>query len=328
MRSMQRIVLAALAVWAVSASAHLCNNIYKTPDRIIVKPEQQVVTLDKEDSFRVFVQNNYHTYVHNLRLAANVDNAGVKCDVEPAEFRELKAGERVSFQVKVTADEGVPKGNHPVKFRVSAQEVGFLPVKEATNDELVDALSYGNYCGPIMSAETLGRRKDDRGVEKLKGWIAQGPGDYNCRAVRALGKVGDALGKDKTAETIAFLRSRLTVNDGFYKGNVLLALGLLKDEKATFAPYLNHRDDFIRYCALSALVLAGDKSTAAVEAIRPGLTHDDKYVRIATGWALAAILRDKSAIAVLDEVFKTNDAQMRTMAGDAMVDIANRTYGT
>lgn len=321
MRSMQRVVLGALALWAVSASAHLCNNIYRTPDRIIVKPEQQVVTLDKEDGFRVFVQNNYHTYIHKLRLAAEVDNAGVKCTVEPAEFAELKAGERVSFQIKVAADAGVPKGNHPVKFRVSAQEVGFLPLKEATNDELADALSYGNYCGPIMSAETLGKRKDPRGVEKLKGWIASGPGDYNCRAIRALGKVGDPA-------NIEFLRSRLTVPDGFYKGNILLALGLLKDKPETFAPYIEHRDDFVRFCALSALVLAGDKSEKAVAALKPGLTHDDKYVKIACGWALAAILRDKEAIAVLDEVFKIGDAQSRTMAGDAMVDIANRTFGT
>ncbi|MBI5834957.1 MAG: HEAT repeat domain-containing protein [Armatimonadetes bacterium] len=328
MRAMQRIVLAVVVVWAVSASAHLCNNIYRTPDRIIVKPEQQVVTLDKEDTFRVFVQNNYHTYVHKLILTASVDTEGVNCTVEPKQFDQLKAGERVSFQVKVAAGAAVPKGNHPVKFRVSAQEVGFLPAKEATNDELADALSYGNYCGPVMSAETLGKRKDQRGVDKLKGWISQGPGDYNCRAIRALGKVGDAMGKETTASTIEFLRGRLTVNDGFYRGNVLLALGLLKDKKETFEPYLNHRDDFVRYCALSALVLAGDKSTAAVEAIRPGLTHDDKYVKIATGWALAAILKDKPAIAVLDEVFKTNDAQARTMAGDAMVDIANRTYGT
>ena len=54
------ILLAALALcWAsLSAWGHLCNNIYRTPDRVIVKPEKQITTVDQNDRFRVFVQNN------------------------------------------------------------------------------------------------------------------------------------------------------------------------------------------------------------------------------------------------------------------------------
>ena len=100
----------ALALWAVMASAHLCNNIYKTPDRLIVKPEKQVVNLDQVDEFRVFAQNNFPTVVNKLRLSATVDGDGVDVTVTPASFDQLKPGERVSESVSFdgAAERGAP----------------------------------------------------------------------------------------------------------------------------------------------------------------------------------------------------------------------------
>jgi len=316
MRKVHRWGLAVVLVACFGASGHLCNNIYRTPDRIIVKPEKQQVSLDRADKFRVFVQNNYHTYIHRLRLTADVEGGGVNVTVTPKEFRELKAGERVSFDLEVTAEAGAAKGPRALKLGVTSQEVGFIPLQQATNDELFEATKYGNYCGPVMSAETLVKRKDERGMVKLQGW-ARGSGDYESRATRAIGKAGDP-------SAIAFLRGQLANPNGWKRGNTLLALGLLKDVPETFAPYVDNRDDFVRYSALAALVLAGDKSDAAVAKVKPGLTHDDVYVRIACGWALAAILRDKAAVDVIDAAFKQNSPQIRVMAGDALVDIAER----
>jgi len=59
------------------AWAHLCNNIYRTPDRIIVKPEKQVTTIERSDQFRVFVQNNYPTYLRT-RFAKKLDPTSSK----------------------------------------------------------------------------------------------------------------------------------------------------------------------------------------------------------------------------------------------------------
>jgi len=39
--------------------AHLCNNIYRTPSRFIIKPEKPITSVDKSEKIRVFVQNNF-----------------------------------------------------------------------------------------------------------------------------------------------------------------------------------------------------------------------------------------------------------------------------
>jgi HEAT repeat protein len=92
---------------------------------------------------------------------------------------------------------------------------------------------------------------------------------------------------------------------------------------ATFVPYRDNRDDFIKACAVAGMSLAGGNGNQLVEQLKAGLASDNVYVRIAVGWALAA-RRDKNGVAALDAAFKTDDPRQRTTAGDALVDVANR----
>lgn len=317
MRTSQRFVLFVVLIASLTASAHLCNNIYRTPDRVIVKPEKQTVTLDTADEFRVFVQNNYHTYLHNVRLSARLDGDDVNVKVEPASIRELVAGQRVSFTVKLTAGGAARRGERLLQFGIAADEIGFRPVQEPTTEELLRSANDGNHSPAIMAAESLAKLGDKRGLEKLLSFARQDNPDYRGRAIRALGKLGDR-------SVIAFLRGLLEERNGWIRGNALLALGLLKDEQATFEPYWQDRDEFVKAAAVAGTALAAERPPAwTTTFLTDGLAHDDVYVRIACGWALAA-QRNRDGVAALDQAFRTNNPQQRTTAGDAMVDIANR----
>ena len=314
------VLLAAISLSAATvAFAHLCNNIYGTPDRIIVKPEKPTATVAGSDEFRVFVQNNYHTFLNNVRLAAKADSDALDVAITPESIKSMKAGERQSFHVKLTAKPGTKPTKCSLTFSISADNIGFRPVEEVKTEALQEVLKKeGNLSATIQAAESLVARKDPEGSKYLTNIVSnRGSGrDYQTRAIRALGKGGDRA-------NIRFLRSVLQDQDGFLKGNALLALGLLKDDPGTFARFLRDRDQFVAASARAGYVMAGMRDKAVLNQLKQDLQSTDVYVRIACAWGLAS-RRDKDAVAVLDKDFDTGDAMQRVTAGDALVDIANR----
>ncbi len=301
------------------AFGHLCNNIYRTPDRVIVKPEKPTATVVGNEEFRVFVQNNYPTYLDNLRLGAKLDAEGVSVSVTPASIKRLKAGERTAFKVKLTSRPGAKSGRHVLSFGISADNIDWLPVEQAKVQDFQRVLrEESNLSATIQAAESLVSRRDPQGSSYLAKLAARRDvgADYQGRAIRALGKGGDK-------KNVPFLRTMLEQRDGFVRGNVLLALGLLGDRASTFEPFYGDRDEFVRACATAGRVLAGGKDKQQLQTLSQGLKSSNPYVRIACGWGLAS-RRDQAAIAVLDRDFITDDAMQRVTAGDALVDVANR----
>ena len=313
------LVTVALSLATTWAFGHLCNNIYRTPDRVIVKPEKPTATVVGSEEFRVFVQNNYPTYLDNLRLAAKLDSEDTRVSVTPESVKRLKAGERTAFRVRLTSRPGAKSTRSTLAFSVSADNIDWKPVTETTTDDLRRALrSEDNLSATIQTAESLVTRRDPEGTKYLIGIAGnrQQDRDYRARATRAFGKGGDK-------RNIPFLRSLLSDPDGWVRGNALLALGLLGDQAGTFSPRYTERDEFVRASAMAGRVLAGGKEPSLLKSLSDGLQSSDAYVRIACGWGLAS-RRDKAAITVLDRDFTTDDAMQRTTAGDALVDVANR----
>lgn len=316
MRRSGRILVLSVLASVLAASAHLCNNIYRTPDRLVVKPEKQVATVDGEDRFRVFIQNNYPTYLNNIRLTAQA-GGNLRVTVTPESVRQLKAGERTAVTVRLVAPQGTPKGEYPLKFAIAADNIGFRAVEEPSRAELEQSANPGgNLSHVVLAAESLTRLGDRRGADVLYNMARRGDRDYRVRAIRALGVAGDA-------SHAQFLRGLLRDNDGSVRGNALLALGLLKDPPATFAVYGNDRDEFVRACAIAGWSLSRGANPNLDSALRAGLQSDNVYVRIACGWALAA-QRDADAIAALERAFRTDNPMQRVTAGDAMVEVATR----
>ncbi|MGD0110799.1 MAG: HEAT repeat domain-containing protein [Armatimonadota bacterium] len=308
--------LTLVTTWAFG---HLCNNIYRTPDRVIVKPEKPTATVVGTEEFRVFVQNNYPTYLDNLRLGAKLNSSDTAVSVTPESVKRLKAGERTAFLVKLTSKPGVKASRSTLAFSISADNIDWKPVTVTSTEGLRSALkSEDNLSAAIQTAEFLVARRDQEGTKYLTNIAGdrKADRDYRARSTRALGKGGDK-------RNIAFLRALLPDPDGFVRGNALLSLGLLGDQASTFAPLYSERDEFVRYAAMSGRVLAGGREPSLLKNLSQGLSSSNSYVRIACAWGLAS-RRDKAAIAVLDRDFTTDDAMQRTTAGDALVDVANR----
>ena len=315
MRRLIPVLPAAVCLLSLGAWGHLCNNIYRTPDRIIVKPEKQITTVDQSDRFRVFVQNNYPTKVTNLRLGGQIGD-GIQVTVEPVAFAELKAGERVSFTLTLTVPPGTARGQRTLRLAVAANETGFRPAEQPTVAQLRQAAADDNNSPKVLAAESLLRLRDPQGAQILQQMAASGDRDYATRALRAIGKAGDK-------GQIPFLQSALRSRDGSVRGTALLALGLLGDQKGTFLALAADRDEYVKACAWAGWYLSGEHSKAVEDAVRLGLASDNAYVRIASGWALASG-RHMDGVEVLDKAFATDDVMQRVTAGDAMVDIASR----
>jgi len=308
----------ALTLPATWAFAHLCNNIYRTPDRLIVKPEKPMATVAGSEEFRVFVQNNYPTLLNNIRLAAKLDTDDVDVSVTPDSVRRLKAGERTSFTVRLKQKPGAKSARHALSFSISADQLGFKPVVETPTETLRQFLrKEDNTSATIQAAESLIARGDPAGSTYLRKIVAaRGDRDTRSRAIRAVGKGGDR-------SNISMLKPLLDEQDGFVKGNALLALGLLKDDPASFIMRMDDRDEFVAACAASGLALSGSNNRTALTRLSEGIKSGNVLVRIACGWALAA-RRDKGGIDALDNAFDTNNPMQRVMAGDALVNVAGR----
>ena len=302
-------------VAAVPAFGHLCNNIYRTPDRVIVKPEKPVVSLERSEELRVFVQNNYPAYLHNVRLSARADGDDVTVTVTPESVPQMKAGERTAFRVKLEVKPGTPMKKLALKFGFSADEINFRAVEEPTNEQLRALLpERPNFGDNVLAAESLVRRKDPEGAKWLIGFMTNPrvPRDFRSRAIRALGKAGNE-------EHVAVIEKLLDEQDGFLRGNALLALGCLKAKAGIFDKFAQDRDEFVQVCAKAGAVLAGNKD--ALPEVRKGLSSENAFIRIACGWALAAH-REKDGADALDKDFATKNAIQQVMAGDALTHIA------
>ncbi|MFQ6099208.1 MAG: HEAT repeat domain-containing protein [Armatimonadota bacterium] len=307
----------AVSLLATVASAHLCNNIYRTPDRIIVKPEKDVTSIEKTDEFRVFVKNNYPTVIDDVRLTATSPDGALEVSVQPRAFSRMHPAEKAAFTLKVTVKPGAPPGKHTLQIGISAKQVGFRPAAEATTEALRAVMKDPNPSPRVLAGESLVLRKDPAGYECLRGFISGRDREYCCRALRAAGRTGDR-------SLVPVILQKLTQRDGFIKGNALLALGMLRAEREQIARFVNDRDPFVATCARAALAIHGDKRV--LQYLRPALQHQDGWVRVAAAWGIAAA-GDKAAVQFLDQSLKGDDASFRAFIGDALVSIARQRRG-
>lgn len=312
------VVLIALAV--STAQAHLCNNIYRTPDRIIVKPEKDTATLETNDSLRIFVRNNYPTRLRNVSLQARVDAPGINVTVTPEKIGVMKAGQKEAFTVQLTAGPGAPRGHHSLKLAISADSIGWgnagsQPVGEVSDADLLRALKDDNPSCKVLAAESLARRRNSAGVKELENMVRRG----DRRAIRAAGRSGNP-------DVLPFLLPKLSDRNGFVVGTTCIALGLLKVELDKVRACCSSADAFVAAAARAALVLAGQGDEAALGYLRERLNHSDQWVRCAAAWG-CAWANDADALQALDAVFGSNDAELVVFAGDALLSLADRQEG-
>jgi len=312
MRTLVSVLLLALLCGA--AGAHLCNNIYRTPDRLVVKPEKNIATLDKSDSFRIFVKNNYPTVLDNVRLTAKVDTDAVTVSVTPESIGHMLPGDKTAFTLKLTVRNRAQARSAKLSIGISANQIGFRAAEPATKQSFLDAMKDDNPSCKVLTAEALARMKEPAGMKFLTELLNGQDRNYKARAIRAVGRIGDK-------NNIPTLTSLLSDRDGWIKGNALLALGNLKADKKTLQAFATDRDAFVSTSAMAALSMQGVKSYDAK--LAAALTDENAYVRGAAGWGLAA-RGDKRAIKVMDETFQTGNDDVKIFVGDGLIAITER----
>jgi len=314
---------AVLCVLSQVAFAHLCNNIYNTPDRIIVKPERDSLTLETGDEVRVFVRNNYPTRISDFALGATTDDQAVRATVEPTGVQEMVPGEKHAFTVKIAAGAGATQGAHKVTLSIRAKEVGdWTVVHQSTETELIDAFNRGNVSSHVLAAESLARMKSQAGIDKLKSLLdGEGGRDYTARAIESVGRTGNT---DLSPLLHPFLQQR----DGFLKGLAALALGMLKTDLELLQPLLQDADPFV-CCATATGVIMADKAPPGLvdELATRFLQHEDARVRVAAAWG-CAWAGNENALKVIDKTFRdahsAGDSELAVFAGCALLCLADQ----
>lgn len=106
-----------------STFAHLCDDIFREPDRLVVKPERQIVRLEKTGSLGIYMKNTYPAPLHNVRLIG--ESSAFDVEVEPAIIEVLNPEEKMYLLIKLTLKEGIEPGSYPLVIKVGAKQFDF-----------------------------------------------------------------------------------------------------------------------------------------------------------------------------------------------------------
>ena len=213
------------------AYAHLCNNVYRSPDRLIVKPEKPVTSVDKTEEVRVFVKNNFPVTINDVKLTAKSDDEAVQVEVTPDSLEALKPGDKVDFKLNIKVADGTPAKKHKLSIGIAAKQIGFESMDENPVPKLRQIVETPktNQSTQVLAAEALAKRDDPVGFKFLETMASGNKSpDYRARALRGLGRVGQK-------STLTFLRNVLQDCDGYVKGNALIALALAKSQPMTLS---------------------------------------------------------------------------------------------
>jgi hypothetical protein len=302
-------------VYISVAYAHLCNNVYRSPDRLIVKPEKSVTSVEKSEEVRVFVKNTFPKPVHAVALTARSDDEAVQVTVTPESVDTMMPGDKVDFKLKIKVAEGAPAKEHKLTIGISSKETGFESLEAPPIEKLRQIVqTKSNQSTQVLAAEALVKRDDPLGFEFLKNMATNARQEYRARAVRAMGRVSSEAG-------LSFLKGMTPQEqDGFVKGNALLALGMGNAEKAMLEREVSNHDNFVKTCAQAALTLSGSKDH--IKDLKSALGSDDKCIQIAAAWGLASA-GEKEGVEFLDKVISAGGKDARTLifAGDALISL-------
>ena len=61
---------ALLAAFSLPAHAHLCDNVFRQADKLIVKPETYNLVVKDKTTFKIFLQNNMDRGIADISLIA------------------------------------------------------------------------------------------------------------------------------------------------------------------------------------------------------------------------------------------------------------------
>lgn len=95
--------------------AHLCDNVFRQADSLIVKPETYSLIVKDRTSFKIFLQNNMDRGIAEISLVP--ESPAFDFEVTPKKM-SIPKDRQVYFEVTISPKPGIRTGNYPVKFRL------------------------------------------------------------------------------------------------------------------------------------------------------------------------------------------------------------------
>ncbi|MDQ7821287.1 MAG: hypothetical protein RDV48_00695 [Candidatus Eremiobacteraeota bacterium] len=114
-RSLPVLVMTALVMLTGTVWPHLCDNVFRQADMLIVKPETYNLVVQDKASFKVFLQNNMDRGIAEISLLAS--SPAFDFVVTPSKMA-IPKDQRVFFEVSMTVKKGMNTGNYPVNFKL------------------------------------------------------------------------------------------------------------------------------------------------------------------------------------------------------------------
>lgn len=108
--------LLALVVLSMSATAHLCDNVFRQADRLIVKPETYNIVVKDRTTFKIFLQNNMDRGIAEISLQAS--SSAFDFVITPARM-SIPKDARAYFEVTMIVKSNAGTGSYPVSFRLT-----------------------------------------------------------------------------------------------------------------------------------------------------------------------------------------------------------------
>ena len=95
--------------------AHLCDNVFRQADKLIVKPETYNIVVKDKATFKIFLQNNMDRGIADISLIP--DSPAFEFNVNPKQM-SIPQNQRTFFEVTMTPKPAVKTGTYTVNFRL------------------------------------------------------------------------------------------------------------------------------------------------------------------------------------------------------------------
>jgi len=304
------------------AFAHFCNNVYRTPGRLIIKPENPLTKIRKRGSVRIFLKNNFPYYFRNVRLRGECDSLQV--EVEPPSIPEIAPGEIVEFTVKVERLPRTKPGDYKVKIYVNAAnwENRERLAADVSIPDLKNYLSGArNSYEKLVGYELLALKGDPEGFAYLENELSRMRMPLSAMAAYALGMTRSQRG---VQALISALGSR--PDEPQLLAAMAWALGFSgqKSAKSALSTLSKSSDSSVAVSALAGLALLGDRTVK--NKLEKALQARDFMARLHAASALAYLGSDDGR-EMLKRCMQERDWVLKTYTGRVMLCVAELTGG-
>ncbi|MCX7916830.1 MAG: hypothetical protein N2589_01690 [bacterium] len=95
--------------------AHLCDNVFRQADSLIVKPETYSLVVKDKTTFKIYLQNNMDRAIAEISLIP--ESTAFDFEVSPKKM-SIPKGRQVYFEVTIIPKPEIKTGNYSIKFRL------------------------------------------------------------------------------------------------------------------------------------------------------------------------------------------------------------------